>query len=112
MARTNKRGIAQKKAAQQKAAARFKGLKRFDYPKRRLELDQAKELGVVGIHKNPKGGEYHRFMRGRKICRETRLRVDPDGYRMIKTPSGWSEIVQVMLSGWTRKRLNKTLRAK
>ena len=36
MARTNKRGIAAKKAQIQKQAGRLKGLKRFNYPKRKL----------------------------------------------------------------------------
>lgn len=86
--RTNKQGIAKKKAQQQKQASRIRGTKRFDYPKRKLTIEEAKELGVIGVVKNPKGHEYNRFLRGRKVCRETRLRTDPDGYRFIKTPSG------------------------
>ena len=35
MARTNKRGIAAKKAVAQKQAARLKGGRRFEYPKRK-----------------------------------------------------------------------------
>lgn len=88
MARTNKRGIAAKKAVQAKQAARMKGGRRFDYPKRKLELEEAKELGIIGVVSNPKGGEYNWFLRGRKICRETKLRIDPDGFRFIRTPSG------------------------
>ncbi|HOG15019.1 MAG TPA: hypothetical protein PK674_00315 [Candidatus Absconditabacterales bacterium] len=107
--RTNKRGIAAKKAQQQKQAQRLKGLKRFEYPKRKLELEEAKELGVVGVFKNPKGSEYNRFIRGRKICRETKLRVDPDGYRYIRTPSGGSEMVQVPISGRLRTRMRKNM---
>lgn len=42
--RTNKQGIAKKKAQQAKQASRIRGAKRFDYPKRKLELDAAKEL--------------------------------------------------------------------
>jgi len=110
MGRTNKRGIAANKAKLQKQAARLKGGKRFEYPKRKLDLDQAKELGVVGVVSNPAGREYNRFLRGRKICRETRLRVDPDGYRYIKTPSGGSEVVSVPISGRTRKKLIKNTR--
>ena len=63
MARTNKRGIAQKKAKQEKAASRLKGGKRFEYPKRKLELDSAKDLNVVGVQTNPKGNTYHWFLR-------------------------------------------------
>lgn len=111
-ARTNKRGIAAKKAQQQKQAQRIKGAKRFEYPKRKLELQEAKELWIIGVVTNPRGGDYHRFLRGRKICRETRLRIDPDGYRYIKSPAGGWEVVSIVLSGWTRKKLCKTARKK
>ncbi|MDR2189948.1 MAG: hypothetical protein LBP53_01870 [Candidatus Peribacteria bacterium] len=110
--RTNKQGIAKKKALQQKQATRLKGAKRFDYPKRKLDVAEAKEWGVIGIMTNPKGTTSHRFLRGRKVCRETRLRVDTDGYRYIKTPSGGSEMVFVPASGWTRARLRKNLRVR
>ncbi len=105
--RTNKRGIAQKKAQLQKQAARSKGQRRFDYPKRKLSLEEAKEWGVVGVQANPKGHKYHWFLRGRKICWETRLRVDPDGWRYIKKPSGAGDFVEVQLSGWGRRKLRK-----
>lgn len=105
--RTNKQGIAKKKSQQQRQATRLRGNKRFEYPKRKLTVEEAKDLGVVGVVKNPKGREYTRFLRGRKICRETRLRSDPDGYRFIKTPSGGSEVVDAPQSGWTRKKLRK-----
>lgn len=108
--RTNKQGIAKKKAQQAKQASRVRGAKRFDYPKRKLELEEAKELGIVGVHTNPRGATYHRFLRGRKVCRETRLRTDPDGYRYIKTPSGGSEIVLAPFSGWTRTKMKKMAR--
>ena len=110
--RTNKQGIAKKKAQQQKQATRLKGAKRFDYPKRKLDLENGKERGVIGVVTNPKGNSYCRFLRGRKVCRETRLRVDPDGYRYIKTPSGGSEVVFVPANGWTRTKLRKSLRTK
>ncbi|HRX63620.1 MAG TPA: hypothetical protein P5060_00770 [Candidatus Absconditabacterales bacterium] len=110
--RTNKRGIAAKKIQQQKQAQKFKGLKRFEYPKRKLDLEDAKEMGVIGVYKNPRGGEYNRFIKGRKVCRETRLRVDPDGYRYIRTPSGGSEMVQVPISGWLRTKMRKSLNTK
>ncbi|HCB51804.1 TPA: hypothetical protein DEP21_04540 [Patescibacteria group bacterium] len=110
--RTNKQGIAAKKAQQAKQARRTKGTKRFEYPKRKITLEEGKDLGVVGLWKNPKGREYHRFLRGRKMCWETRLRVDPDGYRYIRTPSGGSEIVQVGISGWTRTKLRKNMTTK
>ncbi len=110
--RTNKRWIAAKKVQQQKQAQRLKWLKRFDYPKRKLELEEAKELWVVWVSKNPRWAEYNRFLRWRKICRETRLRVDPDGYRYIRTPSGWSEMVQVPVSGWLRTRMRKSMNIK
>ncbi len=54
MARTNKRGIAAKKAVQQKQANRLKGGRRFEYPKRKVELDEAKEIGFIGAVTNPK----------------------------------------------------------
>lgn len=107
--RTNKRGIAAKKAKAQKQAKRLKGYRRFEYPKRKLDLEEAKEIGVIGVHTNPKGGTYHRFLRWRKVCWETRLRVDPDGYRYIKTPSGGSEMVPVTMSGWVRKMLRNSM---
>ena len=105
--RTNKQGIAAKKAQLHKQAGRMKGAKRFDYPKRKLDLEDAKEMHVVGVQVNPKGHAYTWFMKGRKICRETRLRVDPDGFRYIRTPSGGSDFVEVPTSGWLRKRLIK-----
>ncbi|MDD2537614.1 MAG: hypothetical protein PHU61_03970 [Candidatus Absconditabacteria bacterium] len=110
--RTNKQGIAKKKAQQQKQAARTKGARRFDYPKRRLDLEDGKERGAVGTMTNPKGNTYNRFLRGRKVCRETRLRVDPDGYRYIKTPSGGSDMVFVPANGWVRTKLRKNTRNK
>jgi hypothetical protein len=110
--RTNKQGIAKKKAQQQKQATRLKGAKRFDYPKRKLDINEGKERGIVGIMTNPKGNDYHRFLRGRKICRETRLRVDPDGYRYIKTPSGGSEMVSAPMSGRTKIKLRKSMNVK
>ena len=105
--RTNKQGIAKKKSVQARQATRLRGGKRFDYPKRKLTLEEAKELGVVGVVKNPKNHDYTRFLRGRKICRETRLRTDPDGFRYIRTPSGGTEVVDAPQSGWTRGRLRK-----
>ena len=110
--RTNKRWIAANKAKAQKQAARLKGGKRFEYPKRKLDLQEAKDLGAVGVVRNPKGTEYHRFLRGRKVCWETRARVDPDGYRYIKTPNGWWEVVSVPVSWWLRNKLRKTLSVK
>jgi len=105
--RTNKRGIAQKKAQLQKQAKRMKGIKKFTYPKRKLDLEEAKEIWILGVVKNPKWAEYHWFLRGRKICWETRMRVDPDGYRYIRTPSWGSDVVSVPVSGWTRGKLMK-----
>ena len=110
--RTNKQGIAKKKAQQQKQATRLKGAKRFDYPKRKLDLNEGKEWAIVGIMTNPKGNDYHRFLRGRKICRETKLRVDPDGYRYVKTPSGGSDMVFAPTSGRTRVKLRKSMKVK
>lgn len=112
MARTNKRGIAAKKAAAQKQAKRIAGSKRFDYPKKKLELQEAKDLNIVGVVTNPKGRTYHRFLKGRKICRETRLRVDADGYRYVVLPSWSTDIVEVPQSGWVRKKLINVAKAK
>lgn len=105
--RTNKQWIAKKKAQQSKQANRLKGMKRFEYPKRKLTLEEAKELWAVWIWINPKWREYNRFLRWRKMCRETRLRMDPDGYRYIRTPAGWSEMVEVGISGRSRSKLKK-----
>jgi hypothetical protein len=110
--RTNKQGIAKKKSQQQKQASRLRGSKRFEYPKRKLTMEEAKDLGVVGVVKNPKGRDYTRFLRGRKICRETRLRTDPDGYRFIRTPSGGTEVVDAPQSGRTRGKLRKATAVK
>lgn len=110
--RTNKRGIAAKKSQLQKQAGRMKGAQRFTYPKRKLSLEEAKELGIVGSEVNPKGHAYNRFLKGRKICRETRLRVDPDGWRYIRTPSGGSDFVEVPVGGWLRKKLIKNTRVR
>ena len=110
--RTNKQGIAKKKAQQQKQASRLKWSKRFDYPKRKLDIQEGIERWVVGVYTNPKGGEYHRFIRGRKVCLETRLRVDPDGYRYMKTPSWWTEFVVAPISWWTKTKMRKSLRIK
>ena len=108
--RTNKQGIAKKKAQQAKQASRVRGARRFDYPKRKLELEEAKELWIVGVYTNPKGATYNRFLRGRKVCWETRLRTDPDGYRYIRTPAGASEIALVPSSGWIRTKMKKMVR--
>jgi hypothetical protein len=110
--RTNKKWIAQKKAQLQKQAARLKGAKRFDYPKRKLSLEEGKERGAIGTQTNPKGNTYTRFLRGRKICRETRMRIDPDGYRYIKTPSGGTDFVQVTLSWRGRRKFIKNMASK
>ncbi|HMY80773.1 MAG TPA: hypothetical protein PLW93_05490 [Candidatus Absconditabacterales bacterium] len=105
--RTNKQGIAAKKAQQAKQAKRLKGLKRFEYPKRNLDLQEAKDLGIVGVKTNPKGRDYHWFLKGRRVCRETRIKCDPDNFRYIMLPSGSSDMVEVMTSGWVRGKLMK-----
>ncbi len=112
MARTNKRWIASKKAQLSKQAWMLKGTKRFDYPKRKLSLEEAKQLWVVWVQTNPKGREYARFLRWRKICWETRLRIDPDWYRLVKFPSGWMDFVESAISGWLRKKIVKTARTR
>ena len=110
--RTNKQGIAKKKAQLQKQASRTKWAKRFEYPKRRLDLNDWKERWAIWVMTNPKWNTYHWFLKWRKVCRETRLRTDPDGYRFIKTPSWGSEMVYVPASGWTRVRMRKMLTIK
>lgn len=110
--RTNKQGIAKKKSQQQRQATRLRGNKRFEYPKRKLTMEEAKDLGVVGVVKNPKWRDYTRFLRGRKICWETRLRTDPDGYRFIRTPAGGTEVVDAPQSGRTRGKLRKSMSVK
>lgn len=109
--RTNKRWIAKIKAQLEKQARkRPKWAKRFEYPKRKLELQEAKELWVVIAKTNPKWNTYHRFLRWRKVCWETRLRMDPDWFRLIKTPSWSLEFVEVPMSGWLRKKIMKRAR--
>jgi len=108
--RTNKRWIAAKKAQLEKQASRMKGAKRFEYPKRKLSLDDAKDMSVIGAQMNPKGHTYNWYLKGRKVCRETRLRVDPDGFRYVKLPSGGGDFVHVPVSGWLRKKLIKNTR--
>lgn len=110
MARTNKRWIAAKKAQLAKQAKRTKGVARFTYPKRKLSLEEAKERGVVIQQTNPDGHVYHRFTHGRKVCRETRLRTDPDGYRMIMTPKGNREMIDAPNSGRVIKQLKRQAR--
>jgi hypothetical protein len=112
MARTNKQGIAAKKAQQAKQGKRSKGLKRFEYPKRALSVDEGKELGVIGVQTNPKGASYHWFLGGRKICYETKMRIDPDGYRFVRLPSGGSDYVSVGMSWWARKKAIKSMKFK
>jgi hypothetical protein len=105
--RTNKQWIAKKKSQQQKLANRLKWGKKFEYPKRKLTLQEAKELWVVWVWTNPKWHEYSRFLRWRKVCRDTRLRTDIDGYRYIRTPAWWSEMVEIPASWRTRTKLRK-----
>jgi hypothetical protein len=62
---------------------------------------------VIGVSINPKGREYHWFLKGRRVCRETRLKMDPDGYRMIVLPSGSTDFVEVMQSGRVRSKIIK-----
>lgn len=109
MARTNMAWIAKKKAAQQKSAKLRLWSKKFEYPKRNLSLDEAIATWAIWWQENPRGNTFHWFMRGRKICRETRLRVDSDGYRLVRLPSGWVDFVTVMQSWRTRKKLVKKL---
>jgi len=44
MARTNKQGIAKKKSQQQRQATRLRGNKKFEYPKRKITIEEAKDL--------------------------------------------------------------------
>ena len=37
------------------------------------------------------------------------MRVDPDGRRYVKLPSGGSDFVQTHLSGWGRRKLIKMM---
>jgi hypothetical protein len=37
------------------------------------------------------------------------MRVDPDGQRFVRLPSGWSDFVQVHLSGWGRRKMMKAM---
>lgn len=105
--RTNKKWIASKKAQLAKQASRNKGTQRFTYPKRKLSLEEAKEIGVVWNKTNPSNRDFNWFLKWRKICWETWLRVDPDWYRLVRLPSWWLEFVEVAVSGWVRKKLSK-----
>ncbi len=108
MARTNKKWIAAKKAQLQKQASRIKWARKFNYPKRKVSLDEAKNLWFVWAKTNPKWNTYNRFLKGRKICWETRLKIDPDGFALTKLPSGWLEFVEVPVGWWLRKKLIKS----
>ena len=108
--RTNKKGIAAKKRQLQKQASRMKWERRFNYPQRKVSLEEAKEIGFVWAKTNPKWNTYNRFLKGRKLCWETRLKVDPDGYRLVKLPSGGLEFVEIPISGWLRKKMAKSAR--
>jgi len=112
MSRTNKQGIAAKKAQQAKQAKRTKGAKRFEYPKRALSVEEGKELGVMWVQTNAKGNSYHWFLKWRKICYETKMRVDPDGYRFVRLPNWGTDYVSVGMSWWTRKKVIKSLKFK
>ena len=108
--RTNKKGIASKKQQLHKQASRTKGDKKFSYPKRKVTLTEAKEIGFVWGKTNPKWHTNNRFLKGRKLCRDTRLKVDSDGFRLVKLPSWWLEFVESPISGRLRKQLMKTTR--
>lgn len=110
--RTNKKWIAQKKAQLEKQAKRLKWAKRFEYPKRNISIEMAKELWIVWWKTNPKWRTNYRFLRWRKICWETRMRMDHDWYKLVKVPSWWLEFVEVMLSWWSRKKLIKNTKKK
>lgn len=112
MSRTNKQGIAAKKAQQAKQAKRSKWAKRFEYPKRSLSIEEGMELGVIGVQTNAKGNSYHRFLKGRKICYETRMRIDSDGYRFVRLPSGGTDYISVGMSWWVRKKVIKSMKFK
>jgi hypothetical protein len=110
--RTNKQWIASKKAQQAKQANRTRWTKRFEYPKRNIDIDEAMNQWVIWVQTNPRGNTFHRFLRWRKICWETRQRIDTDGYRVVRLPSGWVDYIQIMQSGWIRRRIMKTLKYK
>ena len=110
MARTNKKWIAAKKKQLQKQASRTKWSRRFNYPKRKVNLDEAKSIWFIWAKTNPKWNTYNRFLKWRKICWETRTKVDSDGFRLIKLPSWWLDFVEVPVSWWLRKKLAKNTR--
>ncbi len=79
MARTNKQGIAKKKAQQ----AKQKALSWWNKTKQ--------EDGLKRDYTNPLWSSYTRFMRsGKRINDTTSCREDPDGYRIKRKPS-WGE---------------------
>lgn len=107
MARTNKKWIAAKKAQLQKQAGRLKWEKKFNYPKRKISIEQGKELWFIWAKTNPKGNTFNRFLKWRKICWETRLKVDTDWFSLTKLPSGWLQFVEVPVWWWLRKKMMK-----
>lgn len=109
--RTNKKWIAAKKKQLQKQAGLAKWEKKFNYPKRKVSLEQAKELWFVWAKTNPSWATYNRFLRWRKICWETKLKVDSDGYALTKLPSWGLEFVEVPVSWWLRKKLSKNAKS-
>lgn len=111
-ARTNKRWIAAKKQQIKKQADRTKWAKRFTYPQRNLSIQDWKDLWAIWVKENPKGRTYHRFLKWRKVCYETRLRIDPDWYRLVKMPNWWLDFVEVPFSWWTRKKIIKSVTQK
>ena len=110
MARTNKKWIAAKKKQLQKQASRTKWARKFNYHKRKVSLDEAKNLWFVWAKTNPKWNTFHRFLKWRKICWETNLPIDSDWYALTKLPSGWLEFVERPIWWWLRKKLAKSNR--
>ncbi len=106
--RTDKQWIRQRRQQlkKQKKKIRSKWEKRFKYPKRKLSLEKAKSLGIVGAKKNPAGNTYHWYLKWRKVCWETGIRVDPNGYRLFKPPSGSGyDFKKVQLTGRKKRKL-------
>jgi hypothetical protein len=105
--RTNKQRIAKKKAQQAKQASRMKWAKRFDYPKRSLDLKTWMEIWAIHEVTNPAWNTWHWFFRWRKVCFETRLRTDPDWYRYIRTPNWWMNVVSAPQTWYVRRKMSK-----
>ncbi len=82
MTRTNKRGIAKSKQMQSKKGKKQKADDMQSYYKK-IASQKIEDLKLNGLAKevvNPLGRAYFWFTRWRKVCLNTKLKFDPDGF--------------------------------